>query len=106
MTETIKLDLTHIKTLLKKAYEWRAKINKRHNRAHYLKTQKAIERFKKYKLNDKDEQFKPNKSEILLTLIWFERCPPINDDEMMVYTLIGLIYKLHRARLANLKKAK
>jgi len=99
--EALELELKHIKVLLKKAYEWRAKINKRNNRTFFFKTNDAIKRFKRYKENPQG-LFLPNKNEILLTITWFLRCPPRNENEKIVFTLISLIYKLHKSKLSNL----
>lgn len=100
--EALELELKHVKVLLKKAYEWRAKINKRQNRGSYFKTQKAIRRLKRFIKNPIDV-FIPNKNEILLTISWFLRCPPHNMKESSVFTLVSLVYKLHRSKLDNLK---
>lgn len=102
--EALELKLKHVKVLLDKAYEWRAKINKRHNRTDYFRTQKAIRRFKRFK-KAAEGLFLPNKSEMLLTITWFMRCPPRDDDERLVFTLISLIYKLHKSKLSNLSKS-
>lgn len=101
--ETLELELKHVKVLLKKAYEWRAKINKRHNRGEFFKTQKAIKRFRRF-VKHPTEIFLPNKNEILLTIVWFLRCPSHDDSEKMVFTLISLVYKLHKSKLSNLQK--
>ena len=103
--ETLELDLKHVKVLLKKAYEWRGKINKRHNRLDYFKTNHAIRRFKRF-TKKPEEKFLPNKNEILQTIVWFLRCPPHDDAEKLIFTLISLIYKLHKGKLSNLKNNK
>lgn len=100
--DALELDIKQVKILLKKAYEWRAKINKRNNRLDFFKTQHAIRRLRKF-LKTTEPKFAPNKNEILLTIVWFLRCPPHNDNEKLVFTLISLIYKLHRSKLSNLK---
>lgn len=99
--EALELDVEQIRVLKNKAYEWRGKINKRHNRTNYFKTNSAIKRFKRF-LKSEKEKFIPNKSEILLTMVWFLRCPPQNEVEKAIYMLIGLIYKLHKSKLSNL----
>lgn len=99
--EALELELKHVKVLLKKAYEWRNKVNKRNHRIDFFKTQHAIKRLKRYKKNPIDK-FLPNKNEILLTIVWFLRCPPHDDAERLVFTLISLIYKLHKSKLSNL----
>lgn len=100
--EALELDIKHVRVLIKKAYEWRSKINKRHNRLDYFKTNNAIRRFKRY-IKNSEYKFVPNRNEILLTIIWFSRCLPHDDVEKLTFILIGLIYKLHKAKLANLK---
>jgi len=100
--EALELDPKHVKVLIRKAYEWRAKVNRRNHRLDFFKTQHAVRRFKRY-LKNPEKKFLPNKNEILLTIVWFLRCPPHNDTEKLVFTLISLIYKLHRAKLSNLK---
>jgi hypothetical protein len=104
--ETLELDIKQVRILKKKAYEWRAKINKRNNRLDYFKTTHAIERFKQYIKSDQEKKFIPNKTEILQAISWFMRCPARDDNEKMVFTLIGLTYKLHRYKLTNIKKDK
>jgi len=105
MDDALELDLKHVKILAKKAYEWRAKINKRDNRLDCFKTQHALRRFKRY-IKEPEGKFTPNKNEILLTITWFMRCQPHNEPERLVFTLISLIYKLHRAKLSNLRVAR
>lgn len=46
--EVLELKPEYVRTLMKKAYEWRSKINKRNNRLDYFKTNHAINRFKKF----------------------------------------------------------
>lgn len=99
--EALELELKHVKVLLKKAYEWRYKVNKRNHRVDYFKTQHAIRRFKRF-IKHPEDKFLPNKNEILLTITWFLRCPPHNDAEKLVFTLISLVYKLHKSKLKNL----
>lgn len=98
--ETLEIEKKHVKVLLKKAYEWRAKINKRQHRINFFKTQHAIRRFKFF-LKNKHFLFIPNNNELSLTVIWFLRCPPHNDFETFVFTLIGIIYKIHGFKLKN-----
>ena len=100
--EALELDLKHVKVLIRKAYEWRAKVNKRNNRLDFFKTNHAIRRFKRY-IKDHETPFTPNRNEILLTIIWFLRCPPHDEEQKLVFTLISLTYKLHRYKLSNLK---
>jgi hypothetical protein len=101
--EALELKFKHIKILIKKAYEWRSKVNKRHNRLDFFKTQHAIKRFRRY-IKSHEDKFVPNKNEILLIIIWFLRCPPHNDDEKLIFILVSLIYKLHKAKLSNFNK--
>lgn len=101
--DALELDIKHVKTLIGKAYEWRGKVNKRHNRLDFFKTQHAIRRLKRY-LKAPGGKFSPNKNEILLAITWFLRCPPHDDDEKLVFTLISLVYKLHKGKLTNLKR--
>jgi hypothetical protein len=100
--DALELQIKHVKALLKKAYEYRAKINKRNNRLYFFKTQHAIRRFKRF-LKSQAPIFTPNKNEILLTMAWFLRCPSQNDNEKLVFTLVSLIYKLHKFKLSNLR---
>ncbi len=100
--DTLELDAQQVRILKEKAYEWRGKINKRHNRGDYFKTNHAIRRFKRYLKGEQEQGFIPNKTEILLTITWFMRCPSQNDDERLVCTFVGLIYKLHRGKLSNI----
>lgn len=99
--EVLELEFKHIKVLVKKAYEWRAKVNKRNNRLDFFKTQNALKRFRRFLKNPRDK-FIPNKNEILLTIVWFTRCPSHTDAEKAVFTFISLIYKLHKSKLSNL----
>lgn len=104
MEDILELNAFQVKILIKKAYEWRGKINKRNKRVDYFKTSHAIERFKTYLNGDMKNNYLPNKNEILLTITWFARCPYRNDEEKVIFTLIGLIYKLHSGKLINTKK--
>jgi hypothetical protein len=99
--ESLELELKYVQVLIKKAYEWRRKINRRNHRLNFFKTNHAIRRFKNY-IKHPELKFAPNKNEILLTMVWFLRCPPHDEFEKLVFTLISLVYKLHRAKLSNL----
>lgn len=103
----LELNIRHTQVLLKKAYEWNAKANKRHNRVESFKTKHAIKRLKNYKKQYKLNRallFIPNKTEILLIMDWYIRCPPKNKEEKLVFMIISLVYKLHKNKLLNLKK--
>lgn len=101
--EFLELDNKQVKILLQKAYEWRGKINKRSNRLNVFKTTHAIRRFKQYLKLETNNIFIPNKNEVLLTMAWFRRCPAQNDDERLIFTLVVLVYKLHKNKLENIK---
>lgn len=100
----LELDKKQVKTLLKKAYEWLGKINKRHNRNNYFRTNRAIDRFKAFLNRDTSDKFVPNKTEILIVFTWFLRCPAKGGDEKDVFMYVGIIYNLHKAKLKNTKK--